>query len=174
MPAPLGNEYYKIRTKDGKCAKLTPTELMEKANEYFKWCVENPMQEEQIVKYKEHYEKVNISKLRVYTLAGLCNFIDIAINTFRNYEQNKDYMPFITRIRQTIYQQKFEGASSGFFKENLIIRDLGIKDAQEISYNNQLKQLSKSEVQQLKEVFSSDYGKMPDQKVIDIDFEEID
>jgi hypothetical protein len=95
------------------------------------------------------------------------------VSTFQNYEQRKDYVPFATRIRQTIYNQKFEGASGGFFKENIIIRDLGIKDTQEIAYSNQLKQLSTQEVKQLKEVFNTDYGQVPQQKIIDIDFEEI-
>ena len=41
-------------------------------------------------------------------------------------------MPIITRIREAIYQQKFEGASVGAFNANIIARDLGLADKQDV------------------------------------------
>ncbi len=128
MAALKGNEYWKIRTKDGRDKKLTPEELLTKANEYFGWCLDNPLKEETIVKYKEDYELVGVSKMRPLTYEGMCNYIDIAVKTFNNYAHNKEYLPIVMRIRQIIYNQKFEGAASGFLNSNIIARDLGLKE----------------------------------------------
>ena len=167
-----GNEYYKIRSKDGRDCTYNPIELLNKANEYFQWCIDNPLQEEQIVKFKDHYERVNVSKLRVYTITGLCNYLDMSEKAIWNYEQRADYIPIITRIRNIIYNQKFEGASSGFFKETLIIRDLKIRDTAEEVRNNGHKELSQSEIKQLAHEFGKMYGDLPKPITIDIDYDD--
>ena len=46
-------------------------------------------------------------------------------------KEAEDYLQVITRARQIIRTQKFEGAAAGFFKEQIIIRDLGLVDKQE-------------------------------------------
>ena len=166
-------DYFKIPKNFGKPPRYTPEEFLDKANEYFAWCIKNPLQEEQIVKYKDHYEKVNVSKPRVYTIEGLTTFAELGMRTFYDYEVKAHYSQVITYIRKTIYKQKFEGASAGFFKENLIIRDLGIKDAQEVTHSNQLKAFNQDEVKMLNTSFKTDYGKIPESDIIDIDFEEI-
>lgn len=130
MAAPKGNEYYLLRSKDGRDKIFkTPEDLQKTANEYFNWCIDNPLKEQQIVKYKDFYEKADVDKMRPFTLHGLCNFIDISIKGFMLYEQRKDFIHVTTRIRQIIYNQKFEGAASGFLNPNIIARDLGLKES---------------------------------------------
>jgi hypothetical protein len=51
----------------------------------------------------------------------------------KNDETSKDFSNVITRIRETIFNQKFEGAASGFFNANIIARDLGLKDSKDIT-----------------------------------------
>lgn len=127
------NEYWKLRSKDGRDKLFeSPNDLMEAANNYFEWVVRNPLQEEQIVKYKDTYDRINVPKMRPFTIHGLCNFIDISVKGFALYEQRTDFIPVTTRIRQIIYNQKFEGAASGFLNPNIIARDLGLSDKKEI------------------------------------------
>lgn len=128
MPAPEGNQYWKLRTKHGKDKKYTVDKLQEESNKYFQWCQDNPLLEETILKYKDSYEKVNLSKMRPFTISGLCNYLDISVETFSKYEKNQDYVVVVTRIRQIIYNQKFEGAAAGFLNPNIIARDLGLVD----------------------------------------------
>ena len=141
MGAPIGNEYYLLRSKDGRDTQYTPEALIVIANEYFKWCLENPLKEEQIVKYKDYYEKVDVNKMRVFSLQGFCNFADIALQTFLNYEKRKekDFIDVTTRIRGIIENQQFEGAASGFLNPNIIARKLGLAEKQVIEGGEALK-----------------------------------
>lgn len=133
MGAPKGNEYYLLRSKDGRDKIFkTPDILLTACNEYFKWCVDNPLKEQTLVKYKDTYELIDLSKMRPFTIHGLCNFIDISIRGFNLYEANKDFIPITTRVRQIIYNQKFEGAASGFLNPNIIARDLGLSEKQDV------------------------------------------
>ena len=167
------SEYYSIR-RVGQPPKYTPEELLKKANQYFLWCVNNPMQKEEILKYKDTYERVNISVLRVYTIEGFCTFADLHSNSFYEYCKKSQYLGITTYIRNVIYTQKFEGAAGGFFKENLIIRDLKLKDTSDINYNNHPKRLNSAEVKLLQENMGQDYGPLPKQQItIDIEHEEI-
>ena len=144
MPAPKGNQYWKIRTKDGREKEYSAEQLLKGANKYFQWCQDNPLLEEQVVnkswveekdgeRITHPYSIAYLSKMRPFTIEGLCNFLEICVNTFKNYEKEKDYLTVTTRIRQIIYNQKFEGAASGFLNPNIIARDLGLKDKKELS-----------------------------------------
>jgi len=138
MPAPKGNQYYLIRSKDGREKKYTPEGLVEVANEYFQWCLDNPLMEEVIQKRKinrdeEVIEKYHLSKMRVFSIEGFCNYAQIVINTFKNYEESEDFLTVTTRIREIIDKQQFEGAASGFLNANIISRKLGLADKQEIN-----------------------------------------
>lgn len=123
-----GNEYWKIRSKDGRDKIFeTPEDLLNACNEYFEWVQENPLIE---VDFRgKDSDKVNLPKMRAMTLEGLCNFLDIAVNTFRAYENRPDFLHITTRARQIIENQQFEGAASGFLNPNIIARKLGLKES---------------------------------------------
>lgn len=159
MAAPKGNQYWKIRSRDGREKEYDQKKLLRGANKYFQWCQENPLQEEVIInkpwtewvettvidndgnekvlksKVTHPYSIAYLNKMRPFTLHGLCNFLEICINTFKNYEKDKEFLTVTTRIRQIIYNQKFEGAASGFLNPNIIARDLGLtnKESVEVS-----------------------------------------
>lgn len=147
MGAPVGNEYYLLRSKDGRDTTYTPETLLEKANEYFNWCLENPLKEQQVVKYKDSYEKIDVDKMRPFSLQGFCNFAEIVIQTFHNYENpdketkqekeddEKGFLEVTTRIRGIIENQQFEGAASGFLNPNIIARKLGLVDRKSVNGN---------------------------------------
>ena len=130
MSAPKGNEYYKLRTKDGRDKKFgTPEALMKVCNDYFEWCLENPLME--AVLHQKTATIIDLPKMRPFTLHGLCNFIDISLDGFKLYDGRKDFIGVTTRARQIIYNQKFEGAASGFLNPNIIARDLGLAEKQD-------------------------------------------
>ena len=110
----------------------------------------------EVVKTVKNYELVEVPRLRAFTIQGLCHYLDCNVGYFNDFEtglktqienikskvtggiisvkdkenlkQLKDFSVIVTRIRETIYRQKFEGASAGFLKENIIARDLGLTD----------------------------------------------
>lgn len=138
MPAPKGNEFWKLRSKHGRNKLFaTPELLWEAACEYFKWCIDNPLLETKAFNTsREGVKNHIIPKLRVYTLQGLCLYCDCSTSYFRTFkstikDENKDFLTIITRIEETIYKQKFEGATADMFNANIIARDLGLADKKE-------------------------------------------
>lgn len=141
MAAPEGNQFWKLRSKHGRDKLFATPELMwEAACEYFQWCEDNPFHksEAKVVNggYKEpgSVEIAELPYLRPFTLQGLCLYMDCNTKYFNDFEaaNHKGFSEVITRIRETIYNQKFSGAASGFFNANIIARDLGLSDKKEV------------------------------------------
>ena len=66
MPAPTGNTYYLLRKSCGASKIFETPEIFEdKCNEYFEWCVNNPIQAEEIHNTKLGVERVMVDKVRV-------------------------------------------------------------------------------------------------------------
>jgi len=125
------NEYWKLRSKDGRDKIYkTPQQFAEKANEYFNWCIDHPLKE-QVVHGKDS-KIIELNRMRPFTIEGLCNFMDISKQCFYNYADRADFIDITTRIRSIIYNQKFEGAAAGFLNANIIARDLGLVDKKEL------------------------------------------
>lgn len=134
MPAPKGNQFWKLRSKHGRDRLFaTPALLWESACEYFDWCDKHPWEK---VDFKgKDIQEVKLPTARPYTITGLCLYLDCSKNFLEQFElsltdseQDKDFSGIITRIRETIYTQKFEGAAVGAYNANIIARDLGLVD----------------------------------------------
>ncbi|MBE99331.1 DNA-packaging protein [Flavobacterium coralii] len=147
MAAPIGNQFWKLRSKHGRDKLFsTPELLWDAACEYFEWCDNNPLTEDNIEVIRvngigDEIKRVPKYKMRPYTLNGLCIYLDCCTEYFRKFEDNnkdsKDFITVITRIREIIYEQKFSGAAAGFFNANIIARDLGLSEKQSISVTEQ-------------------------------------
>ena len=134
MAAPKGNTYWQLvkNWKVGADPAYTPEGLWVKAIEYFEWADNNPYTS----KAASAGKSVGVSKRRPYTLGAFCIYANICENTFRNYRENEAYMQVTTRIDQIIYTQKFEGAMIGEFNPNIVARDLGLVEKQEVKQDN--------------------------------------
>lgn len=168
-----GNKYYQIRSKHGRDTAYTPDTLLEKANEYFQWVIDNPLYEEQIIKGRfteestkkvpdgkgghkmmklktvHPYARVKVPKMRTMSLEGFCNYAEIVVNTFRNYEKKEitedlsedeqelilDFLRVTGAIRQMIDNYQFEGAASNFLNANIIARKLKLSDVKTLEGN---------------------------------------
>jgi hypothetical protein len=131
MAAPIGNQFWKKRSKDGRDKDYTPDTLWEESCNYFQWCEDNPWKEKDWV--GKDAVRVEREKPRPFTVLGLCIFLDIDHQTLLNYEKTKEYFAVVTRIKDIIYTQKFEGAAVGAYNSNIIARDLGLSDKKELS-----------------------------------------
>lgn len=137
MPAPKGNQFWKLRNKHGRDKLFKSAELLwEAACEYFEWVDKNPLKEQKAFSTKSGIQTTNLNLMRPYTITGLCLYLGCNQDYFNQFESNlsdkdKDFSGVITRIRETIYTQKFEGAACNLLNANIIARDLGLKDKQE-------------------------------------------
>lgn len=135
MAAPKGNEYWKLAVDIGKPKSYHPDSLLQKANEYFQWASENPWYKNEAVKSGDNVgDIIPIPTARPLTTQGFCVYAGITYQTFLNYENQEEYFEVIRHIRNITYTQKFEGAAVGAFNANIIARDLGLREAQDIKH----------------------------------------
>lgn len=140
MAAPTGNQFWKLRSKHGRDTLFATPELMwDAACEYFQWCIDNPFYKHEakvvsIGDYQSDVRIVEIPVMRPFTMQGLCQYLGCNTRYFSDFKKTcgEDFSSVITRIEDVIYNQKFSGAASGFFNSNIIARDLGLRDKQEI------------------------------------------
>lgn len=115
----------------------SPGEMLERAIEYFKWCEDNPLGEHKIFAQQGAIVDGEVKHKRPYTQAGLCVYLGISEQTWRNYrDSNPAYFEVTKLITDAMYDQKFAGASAGIFNANIIARDLGLKDKSEIDHQS--------------------------------------
>lgn len=142
MAAPKGNQFWKLRSKHGRDKLFaTPELLWEAACEYFQWCEDNPWQRVETTERGKNIDVKKIPTERPFTMQGLCLYLDCNTKYFNNFkrslgEDEKDFNYIITRIEETVYKQKFEGAAVGAFNANIIARDLGLKEQSENTNHN--------------------------------------
>lgn len=127
MAAPIGNKFWELRSTHGRKTLFENAEKMwEAACEYFEWCNENPIED------PRSFGQRKIQ--RPYTMQGLCRYLDASTAYFKTFkqtaesEQKKDFLPVLTRIEETVYQQKFENAAIGVYNHSIIARDLGLRE----------------------------------------------
>ena len=117
----------------------SPTLMWDSACEYFEWCMENPIIDPRSFGGKQMIQ-------RPFTMQGLCRYLDCNTAYFRQFKnelrgEDKDFATVITSIEETVYQQKFENAVIGVYNTNIIARDLGLTDKQEIKQDVKVNQV---------------------------------
>lgn len=153
MVAPKGNEYWKLAKSWGRDKSYTPDLLWGKALEYFEWVERNPLKEEKVF---SNGKRLKAGKIRAMTVRGFCIFAQIATSTFQQYEEHKDFSVITARIRDIIYSQKFEGAAAGLLESNIIARELGLADKQNVEMTS-------------RDIAKSPLNDLPVEKLIEIE-----
>ena len=134
----IGNQFWKLRSRHGRKKIFeTPELLWEAACEYFEWVEDNPFRKQEAIKSGELAgTTMDVTVMRPYTMEGLCHYLGCNTGYFYDFvkslnketKQDKDFSEIVTRIRETVYRQKFEGAASNFLNANIIARDLGLQE----------------------------------------------
>lgn len=136
MAATEGNRWWMLRSKHGRDRIFDdPQVLWDAACEYFEYIDDNPMLEHDFV--GKDANEVEKRKMRAMTYKGLSLFLGVNSKYFIEFEGSvegktdqlsKDFSDVLTRIRDIIFTQKFEGAAAGFLNANMISKDLGIQE----------------------------------------------
>lgn len=137
MAAPKGNQFWKARAKHGRDKIFSSSEMLwDACVEYFQWVEDNPIVEEKVFHASGIVTRADVSNMRPMTIGGLCLFLGITKETWCQYRNNKDFSDIIKIVDETIYQQKFAGATAGLMNPNIIARDLGLSDKQDIDHSS--------------------------------------
>ena len=129
MGAPEGNQYWKKRSKHGRDRVISdPVTLSEASDEYFQWCLDNPVIE---IDFRgKDLTRIEIPHPRVFKKEELSRFCGLA--QWRSIEElrpiSDDFSQVITYIENIIKDQKYTYAVVGMFNSNIVSRDLGLVD----------------------------------------------
>lgn len=133
MAAPKGNRFWEARSSHGRNPKFeSGDQLWSACCEYFQWVEDNPLWEMKPFAYQGEVTQEPVAKMRAMTLTGLCLFLDISDDTWRNYRDKEDLLGVVTRAEKVIYDQKFSGAAADLLNANIIARDLGLAEKKEV------------------------------------------
>jgi len=167
MGAPTGNQFWKLRSEHGRDKLFaTPSLMWDAACEYFQWCEDNPYYEVEQKKGNTNVRleagvsadgisdildelrdsTIDLPKIRPFTMHGLCLYLDCNTGYFNDFKDglkgkddslSKDFSLVVTRIQETVYNQKFSGAAVGFFNASIIASDLGLRNKSDITTNGE-------------------------------------
>lgn len=135
MAAPKGNRFWEMRSSHGRKPIFSnPDDLWTACCEYFEWVEANPLWEMKPFAYQGMVTQEPVPKMRAMTISGLCLFLDITQETWGQYRQKEDFSEVVSRAEDVIRDQKFSGAAADLLNANIIARDLGLRDKQDIEH----------------------------------------
>lgn len=132
MPAPVGNDFWKRRSKHGRDALFASPELLwDAACDYFQWCIDNPYLKNDF--RGKDADEVILKLERPFTLSGLMVHLEASQGFWKEFKKTQtgtreDFLPIITRIEEIIETQQLEGAMVGIFHNNIVARKLGLTE----------------------------------------------
>jgi hypothetical protein len=134
LSAPVGNKFWEVRSSHGRAPIFgSPDELWIACVEYFDWVEENPLYEAKAFAYQGDVTIESLPKMRAMTISGLCIFLDISPETWRDYKSREDFIGITDRVSEIIRTQKFQGAAADLLNPNIIARDLGLAEKSEVT-----------------------------------------
>jgi len=137
MSAPKGNKFWMLRSSHGRNPIFeSPDDLWDAVCEYFDWVEANPLYEDKGFAFQGKVTHEKFAKMRAMTITGLCIFLDITFKTWENYKEKEDFIYIITRAENIIKTQKFQGAAAELLNPNIIARDLGLTDKQNVDHTS--------------------------------------
>lgn len=116
----------------------TPDELYEACVGYFKWVEDNPLEEQKAFHSQGVVTKTNVQKMRAMTLNGLQLYVGVSHGQWSKWrsdtakDSRPDLQPVMEWAEQVIYEQKFTGAAADLLNANIISRELGLADKQDV------------------------------------------
>ena len=133
MAPPIGNQFWKARSKHGRDRIFASAELLwDACCEYFQWVEDNPLLEMKPFAYQGVVIQEPVAKMRAMTINGLCLFLDIDETTWRAWREVDDFSTVVSKAEKIIYEQKFTGAAADLLNPNIIARDLGLADKKDL------------------------------------------
>jgi len=130
-----GNRFWEARSSAGPKPKFAQADdLWDACVEYFEWVDAHPLWEDRLVTFQGAASHEPAAKMRAMTLQGLCLFLDVSIQQWRQWRKERaDLLSVLTRAEAVIYAQKFAGAAADLLNANIIARDLGLAEKSEHS-----------------------------------------
>lgn len=115
----------------------TPEKLIEAAIKYFQWLEENPLHEAKVVSYQGNTSIEDVPKMRAATLTAMCLHMGTSPRTWLMWKSDRpDLKEAMDWCEDLIRDQKYVGGAAGLLNPNIIMRDLGLAERNELSGPN--------------------------------------
>jgi len=139
MGAPIGNQFWKMRSKHGRDKIFTdPAVMLDACYDYFRYQSEKFHNKKEAVKGGEFTGQIiDVPTITPFSFRLMCSYLHVHSHYFNEFEKalnpkenaiDKDFSDVIIHVREIIEEQQFEGAAVGAFSTNLIARRLGMAD----------------------------------------------
>lgn len=164
MPFEPGNQWWRMRETHGRPGMFeTAQDLKEAIESYFAWNEANPLLEDSVSFYQGAPTHDKVEKMRAMTIEGLCLHIGITRECWRlwktNTEKPSDFLAVIDWAESVMKYQKFTGAAAGLLNANIISRDLGLADKQDLTSSDG--SMTPKEPRTLDDFYASDVKPKP-------------
>lgn len=141
MAPKIGNQYYKLRSKDGRNKLFENSEdLRNEITLYFEEKANSIIKKPDVVKSGEFVGTQVFTEIQDFpTKEELAIFLGFAKwESLKNYkEYSNDFLEVITWAETIIYNWKLKYTAIGVLNANIIARDLGLADKQDLTSNGQ-------------------------------------
>lgn len=140
--APRGNKFWELRSKHGRNLTFSDPDLLwAAAREYFDWVNSNNLI---AIEFNgKDAKRCEVPKTRPFLITGLALYLGVSRTFITDHKQRlnrpdcqvprkDELLEVIERIENVIYVQKFEAAAAGLLNGNIISRELGLADKQQV------------------------------------------
>lgn len=129
MPAPVGNKFWKMRTRHGRNPVFdSPEDMWAACCEYFEWVQENPLEEEQLFAYQGNVSRETVYKMQAMTIEGMCVYLGIGTSTWSDYKGKEGFSAIANQVESVIRTQKITGAAADQLNQSIIAREVGLAE----------------------------------------------
>ena len=137
MPAPKGNQFWKLAPTIGRKPKWTdPEELRSACEEYFEYVETNPLFDNHVISFQGCGTDHAVDKMRAMSIQGLCVFLGVARSTWNKYREDEVFSEVCEYVEMVMFEQKLTGAAAGLLNPSIIQRDLGLADKQDLDHKS--------------------------------------
>lgn len=131
-----GNRWWEARSSHGRNPIFSDSETLRDAcMQYFQWVDENPLFER---KAFSTGLQLDLPKLRMMTIQGLCLYIGVSDDAWADYRKNPDLSGTVTEAERIIAQQKLTGSAADLLNANIVCREMGLRDKQEHEHTGKI------------------------------------
>ena len=130
----MKKEHWHMVKAGGSQIVNSPEALWEAAQEYFKFCDDNPIKTKRTIQSgKSTGEKVEVEHTRLYNIKAFCIHAGISERYLKDITQSHAndsvYFQVVERILYIIYSQNVEGASADIFNPIIVSKMLQLEKA---------------------------------------------
>lgn len=135
MGAALENKWWKKRSKHGRDKIIeSPEVMLEAVEEFFELKNSTYLAKPVMMTGGDLQGKTMNLEFKDYpTLEELSHFLGFkSFQTWYNYKKREDFLEVVTYAEEVIRSWKIKGAAIGLYNHNIVARDIGLSDKQEV------------------------------------------